>query len=530
MKRWWMIAGLCASLTVTTLASHAVTLKYSGATAPATLDPHGSNDFVTTGIIRQFYDSLIGLNDELALTPAIATEWAHKGGNVWQLKLRQGVKFHDGQVLTANDVVFSIMRQKKSPAYEVDFSSIKEAVALNGETLEVTTTRPDPLLARRLTRLFVMSKAWADANNAAAVPDRSAQVSEAFSARNVNGTGPMKLAGYQPNLRVDFARNDAYWGPARGSITAATYLPIASAPTRLAALLSGEVDVVTDLPVQDIDRVKATSGFGIQQTPQLLWMQLELDGTRDVANEVFDKTGAPLKANPFKDVRVRQAMALSIDANLIVSRVMRRSGRVVGIASIPGYGGYQKDLDTRWPVDLGKAKQLLAEAGYPNGFAVNLNCPLERYVNPEEICRAAASMLARVGIDVRVNAKVWPEFARLLVGGPTSSFHLIGVSAPAGGDTQDTFEQTMLTRGPGQGFFNWALWTNKDFDATVAALQVEFDASKRDVLYRKALTTAKDNVSAIYLHQPMVTWGAKTKFQMPLRADAILMLNRVTVK
>jgi len=313
-------------------------------------------------------------------------------------------------------------------------------------------------------------------------------------------------------------------------VDSAIYTPIGAAPTRVAALLSGEIDVVIDLPIQDVDRLVSTAGFKVTEAPQLLAMQFELDGTRDVALDTTDKAGVPLTGNPFKDTRVRKAMAYAIDANLIVDRVMRGHARVIGTAAVPGLTGYQPDLDVRWPTDLEKAKSLLAEAGYPDGFMTQLNCPLERYVNTEDICRAAASMLARIGIDVKVNGIVWPDFARMLVNGPTSSFHLIG-SGSNSWDLQDTFTATMMTRNAEEqkGFFNWALYSNPIVDEVAAKLPVTFEPAERTALYRMGLEAARDTVHAIYLHQPMLLWGMSDKIEAPMRGDATLTLQNVTV-
>ncbi|MEM8552751.1 MAG: ABC transporter substrate-binding protein, partial [Pseudomonadota bacterium] len=223
-------------------------------------------------------------------------------------------------------------------------------------------------------------------------------------------------------------------------------------------------------------------------------------------------------------------IAQTVDANLIVDRVMRGSARVVGIAATPGLGGYQADLDERWPTDVDAAMALMAEAGYPDGFVTTLNCPLERYVNTEEICRAVAAMLARIGIDVRVNGMVWPEFARLLVNGPDSSFHLIGLT-PNSWDVQDAFTATMMTRDPEtrEGFFNWALYSNPVVDKVAKALPATMDQEERTALIREGLTEAKETVNAVYLHQPMLTWGMQDTIEAPMRGDATLTLQNVTV-
>jgi len=505
-------------------------LRYSGATPALTMDPHATNDFVTTAIFRQSYDSLVGLSLDMEIQPGLATAWEYLGDATWRFTLRDDVTFHDGSVMTADDVAFSIMRQKGSRFYTALFGGITDAVVVDARTVDVITAAPDPILPRKMARLFVMNKAWAEANNVVDIPDLGAEASEAFSIRNANGTGPMRLISHDPAVETRFEAHADFWGERPGNVQTASYLPIGAAPTRVAALLSGDVDLIVDLPLQDIARLSATPGFKVDEAPQLILMQLELDGTREAALETFDKAGNPLNANPFKDVRVRLAMAHAIDAEQIVDRVMRGKARVAGIAATPGFGGYQPDLDERWPTDLDLARSLLAEAGYPDGFVTTLNCPLERYVNTEEICRATASMLARIGIDVRVNGMVWPEFARMLVNGPDSSFHLIGMGANSW-DTQDTFSGYMMTRNPeaNEGFFNWALYSNEIVDEVSRTLPVTFDENERTELYRRGLIAARETVSAIYLHQPMLVWGMREGVTAPIRSDATVTLENVTV-
>ncbi len=528
LKKMLFTASVALALTASPM--QAAELRYAGTTPALTMDPHATNDFVTTAIFRQVYDSVVGLTLDMELAPALATEWEYLGDNTWRFKLREGVTFHDGSPMTAEDVVFSIMREKDSRFYTALFGGISEAKAVDGLTVDVISTAPDPILPRKMTRMFVMSKAWAEANDSMEIPDLGAEGAEAHSVRNANGTGPMKLISHDPSVETVFERNENYWDEWPGNVDKATYLPVGSAPTRVAALLSGEVDLIVDLPLQDIERVSSTDGFKMEQAPQFLLMQLELDGTRDVALDTWNKDGTPIESNPFKDVRVRLAIAHAVDAELIVDRVMRGNGRIVGIASVPGFGGYQADLDERWPTDVERAKELLAEAGYGDGFTTQLNCPLERYVNTDDICRAVASMLAQIGIEVQVNGMVWPEFARMLVNGPTSSFHLIGNGSNSF-DSQDTFTSTMMTRDADkkEGFFNWALYSNEIVDKVARELPVTFDQEERTNLYREGLTAARDTVSAVYLHQPMITWGMKDGITAPIRSDATLTLQNVVV-
>ncbi len=509
----------------------AETLKFAGTTAALTFDPHSTNDFVTTSIVRQVYESLIELDEGMNIVPGIATKWESVGDNTWRITLRPNVKFHDGSILTAEDVAFSVKRQSSSALYKTLFGKISDAKVVDQSTVDIISNGPDPILPVKLTRLFVMSQKWASDNNVAAVPALGTQGTEAFSLRHANGTGPMKLSEQVPGQKTVFKRNDAWWGTFQGNVTDAVYTAIGSAPTRVAALLSGEVDMITDLPLQDIPRVEQTPKMAVVDGPQRLFMEIEMDGTRDVALATFDKSGQPLKANPFKDLRVRKAIAHAINAQLIVDRIMRGKARVAGIGSAPGFSGYQADLDVHWTYDVDLSKKLLAEAGYPAGFTTTLNCPLERYVNTEEICKAVSSMLARVGIEVKVNGMVWPEFAKMLTNGPNSSFHLIGAVGNSG-DVEDTFVGIMATRDKekGRGQQNWTMWSNPQFDAVVDELVKTLDSQRRTELYREGLTIARDNVHAVYLHQPFLTWGMQQSVKVAVRADSTVMLQNVEIK
>lgn len=522
-------AGLMATAMLTSGVS-AETLRYAAATPALTLDPHSTSDFTTMAVYRQIYESVVNLDPQMAATPGIAHSWEHDGDKTWRFHLRNDVKFHDGSTLTADDIAFSIMRQASSSQYKGLFGGIQSAVAVDATTVDVTSNVGDPILPQRMGRLFVMNKAWSEANGVTNVPELGATGSEAFSLRNANGTGPLKLVSHDSSTRTVLERNSEYWGESAGNIDEFIFMPIGSAPTRLASLLSGEVEMILDLPLQDIERIKTTDGFKVGQNPQLSWMQLEMDGTRDVAFEVYDKAGNPLQANPLKDVRVRQAFAHTIDAQLIVDRVMRGNARVVGIPSVPGIAGHQPQVDQRLATDLDKAKQLLADAGYPDGFQIQLNCPLERYVNTEEICRAAASMLARIGVDVRVKGMLWPDFAAMLVNGPNSSFHLIG-AGPNSWDGQDTFSTIISTRDTekGTGNFNWALWSNARVDEINLELAKTFDQDKRAALFEEGYTIARDEVHAVYLHQATLSWATAERYDAFVRGDGFPMLSEITV-
>jgi peptide/nickel transport system substrate-binding protein len=283
---------------------------------------------------------------------------------------------------------------------------------------------------------------------------------------------------------------------------------------------------VIDLPLQDIERVRATADMRVEQMPQMLMLQLNMDGTDQVQN-MWDRQGNPIAGNPLRDVRVRRAIAMAIDEDAIVQRIMRGSAVAVGTAAVPGVNGYQRDLDVRLPYDVAGARRLLAEAGFPDGFKIQLDFPTDRYVNTEAICRAITTMLSQADIEVLLNLQPWSAFVPPLTR-LQSSFHLIG-ERPVGGDTQDTLQQTMMTRGQVNGFTNWARWSNAEFDATVTQLMTELDPARRQALYHRALEISRDNVQAVYLHTQLVTWGMRANVHGRLRTDLAVLLEYMRI-
>ncbi|WP_435171193.1 ABC transporter substrate-binding protein [Falsirhodobacter sp. 1013] len=519
---------LAAALMMGTAPIHAETLRFAGPVSPLSFDPHATNDFTTVALVRQVYDSLLSLGPNMEPLPGLATEWQAVDDKTWRFTLRDGVKFHDGNTMTADDVAFSINRGRESGYYAGLFGKIEGATVSGPLTVDVTSSEPDPVLPTKMVRMFIMSKPWSEKHGLTEIPDLGANA-EAFSVNNENGTGPMVLVSNQRDVKTVFNVFPGYWQERSGNVDMAEFVPISSGPTRIAALLSGEVDVVTDIPLQDIGRVEA-GGMSINTVPQLLWTQLEMDGTREVALDTWDKQGNPLTENPFRKVEVRQAIAHAIDAQAIVDRILRGHARVLGESSIPQMGGYQADLDERWATDPAKAKELLASAGYPDGFRTQLNCPNERYVNSEDVCRAIATMLSRVGIDVSVKGMPWAEFAKMLVQGPNSSFHFIGVASVW--DTQDSFLSIMMTRDAEtkDGFFNWAQWTDPDFDAVANELRTAFEPARRNELYRDGLMLAKERVNAVYLYQNEIVWGSRQGVSGVMRPDSVLDLANFTVE
>ena len=375
--------------------SFAKTIKWSMQGDSLTLDPHAQNEGPTTQVSRQVYEALVTRGLDMTIEPQLATKWSTTDPNTWIFKLREDVKFSDGSKMTSRDVVFSILRAKQRTSdFKEYISTVSGVEAIDDYTVKVTTSKPNPILLNQLSNIFVMSRDWSEKNFAVTAQNWDAG-QETFSATNAMGTGPFKITLREPNTKTVFKRNKHWWGDMKDNkVTEIHLLPIKNAATRVAALLSGEVDLVTDAPVQDLARIGSSSAHKVNSTAQMRTIFLGMDQAADKLRT--GNTGD----NPFKKKEVRQALYQAIDIEAIKKKVMRGLSEPAGIITFPGVNGYTKELDARLPYDVDAAKKLLADAGYPNGFDVELRCPNDRYVNDEAICTAGVGMLGKIGVNV----------------------------------------------------------------------------------------------------------------------------------
>jgi len=398
---------------------------------------------------------------------------------------------------------------------------------VNDTTIEVTTQTVDPLLPGKLSTLNVMDEGWAKEHNSEAVSDIGKDAEEIYATRNANGTGPYKLDIREPGVRTVMSRNAGWWGRNEGNVQKATYLQITSAPTRIAALLSGEVDLIMDAPLQDLPRIRSNGDFRVLQGPEIRTLLIGMDQQRDAPVHARDSAGNALTSNPFKDRRVRQAVAHAINVDVLIDRVLRGNGVPAGIVSIPGLNGYNRELDVRLAHDLGRAQQLMAEAGWEDGFQIGFLCPNNRYVNDTEVCRAIAGMLARINIDAQVDSVDRNTyFSRLLE--IDTSFYIIGLTASAY-DTFDLLQSNLMTRNPPDGQVNFGHWSNAEYDAAVTALKSEVDPAKRTELYNTALRVARDDIADLRLYHQAINWAMKKNVDATLRSDNFVHLKWITV-
>jgi peptide/nickel transport system substrate-binding protein len=491
----------------------------------ATMDPDMLQETVQLSFLSNIYEPLVRRDKDLKPEPALATSWEHTDPAVWRFRLRPGVKFQDGSPFTADDVLFSLTRiQAKTSAMRAPMSMVKEARKVDDLTVDLETKTPDPILPQEVTNFLIMSKAWCDAHGADEPVILGAKA-DSYSVHNAMGTGPYKLVSREPDRKTVVEKNPAWWDKLPGNLDTVEFDVISSASTRVAALLSGEEDMVYSVPPQDMQRIAAAPGLRLIQHPELRTIYLGFDLWRDelASSDVKGK-------NPFRDQRVREAFGLAIDENLIASKVMLGLAHPTWLMWGPGVNGYDAKLDVRPKPDLAKAKQLMAAAGYPDGFKVTFDCPNDRYVMDEQVCTAISSMLARIGVKIDLLAQTKAKyFAKILAPKYDTDFFLLGWT-PATYDAHNPLYSLLGTRAGGRGEVNVSGYSNPALDDLIQKIGVETDQAKRNELIDDAAKILQQDLPTIPLHQQVVVWAAKTNVQLAQPADDFFPYRYVTVK
>ncbi len=485
----------------------AKTIKWSMQGDSLTLDPHAQNEGPTTQVSRQIYEALVTRGLDMSIGPQLATKWKAVDPNTWYFFLREDVKFSNGQPMTSEDVVFSILRAKQRTSdFKEYISTISGVKAIDKYTVQIKTSKPNPILLNQLSNIFIMSKEWS-AKNFALSPQNWDAGQETFSATNAMGTGPFKITLREPNTKTVFKKNGKWWGNVEHNITEIQLLPIKNAATRVAALLSGEIDIVTDAPVQDLGRIQASSGHKVESTPQMRTIFLGMDQSVDKLRS--GNTGD----NPFKKKEVRQALYQAIDIEAIKKKVMRGLSEPAGIITFPGVTGYTKALDKRLPYDVDAAKKLLADAGYPDGFDVELRCPNDRYVNDEAICTAVVGMLGKIGVNVNLFSQTKSKHFKELKDNQ-GDFYMLGWGVPTL-DSHYVFHYLYET----DASWNKVNFSNADVDAAIRVMEGEVDLDKRNAAIAKAWKIVKDDIAYLPLHHQVISWASKSNVDVPIRPN-----------
>ncbi len=483
------------------------TIKWSMAGDSLTLEPHAQNEGPTTMVSRQVYEALVTRGLDMQIGPQLATKWKAVDATTWYFFLREDVKFHDGSYMTSEDVVFSIIRaQQPTSDFKEYISSISSVKAIDKYTVQIKTKEPNPILLNQLSNIFVMSKAWS-AKNFSTAPQNWNASQETYASTNTMGTGPFKITLREPNTKTVFKKNGKWWGNVEHNLTSIELLPIANAATRVAALLSGEIDIVTDAPVQDLGRIGSSATHKVESTPQMRTIFLGMDQAADQLRS--GNTGD----NPFKKKEVRQALYQAIDIDAIKKKVMRGDSEPAGIITFPGVTGYTKDLDKRLPYDPKAAKQLLADAGYPDGFDVELRCPNDRYVNDEAICTAVVGMFGKIGVNVSLNAQTKSKHFKELKE-DKGDFYMLGWGVP----TLDSHYVFHYLYDSGASW-NKVNFSNARVDELIKVMEGEVDLTKRNAAIAEAWKIVKDDISYLPLHHQVISWASAKNVNVPIRPN-----------
>lgn len=467
-----------------------------------TLDPQMQEETITNTITRHFYDGLLNYDADHKPVPALAESWELADDQVtWTFHLRQGVKFSDGSPFTADDVAFSIERTRDKINKNL-VATIKEVVAVDDHTVKIITNAPDSILLDSLARNKVLSKAYVT------------RVGDAQTDQVPLGTGPYKLVEWIREDHITMVPNEYHWGP-KPSITDVTFRPITNAATRTAALLTGEVDIIGDVPVQDFDRVSKTEGIETAVRPGDFLIFLHVDGDREVTPAI------DLPKNPMTDIRVRQAISLAIDRELITRVALNGNGYPTGQMVAEGKRGHLAGRPIS-EYNPGKAQALLKEAGYEKGFKVKLDAPNGRYVNDAQVAQALASQLSKVGIEIDLNLLPKSVFFDYVRPGDKSSLVMTGWSEEVDAGTMGNVLFYTREKGP-KGGSNRGHYTNDEYDRLLDEADATADVALRATLVDKAAQLILDDIGLVPLYFERDLYGKKKNVKFTPRSDKYIL-------
>jgi peptide/nickel transport system substrate-binding protein len=514
--------GLAAMLMLTVTSVAAQELRIGLSANVTSMDPHFHNLAPNNNIAEHVFEKLTRFGaDGNQLQPGLATAWRLVDGNTWEFTLRQGVKFHSGDEFTADDVVFSLERIPKvlnSPGpFNTFVRDIVAAEASSRYTVRLKTASPHPLIPNYMASIYIVSKKAA----------LSASTDDFNTGKASVGTGPFRFVNFTRGEQIELRRNASYWDtlPHWEKVI---FRIITNDANRIASLLSGDVQAIENIPTADVQRVRQFGQVYARTTNRLIYLVTDQD--RDSSPMVTDKQGVPLPKNPLKDLRVRMALSKAIDRNAIVARVMAGHAEAAGQLAPPSMAGHDPRLvpDT---FDLAAARQLLADAGYPDGFHLTLNGPNDRYVNDDAILQAVAAMWTRAGVVTKVEAQPMGVFVARARQRQTSA-HLFGL-APSTSDASGFLRATVMTfdEKRGMGALNFGRYSNKTVDTQVeGALSQSLSTEEFQKNMFEAARIAMRDKAIMPLHWQVALWGMTKNLSYVPRADEYTLAHAFTVK
>ena len=500
----------------------AETFTWSTGSDPNTMDPHAAATAPVLGFLNNIYEGLVRRGADMTLEPSLAESWEAMGSDGWRFRLRAGVTFHDGAAFDADDVLFSFERASdENSDIQAFFATIDRVETPDPLTVEFYTKKPDPLFPSGIANWLIMDQGWTSGKGAAA-PDKEGGTATTFE---TNGTGPFRLLSRDPDVETVLEPFEGWWGEIEHNLTRAVYKPLKADATRVAALISGEVDMIEPVPLQNAPKLEATEGIEVLSGVESRVIFFGFDHQSE-ALALGDADGK----NPLKDARVRKAIYQTIDADAIVQQVMRGNAQTSGLLIAPGVNGYKAEDDVRIPTDREAAAALLSEAGYPDGFSATLRCPNDRYVNDEAICTAVVSMLAKLGLDVTLDAVPVSQYWTELRAGQFDMY-LLGWS-PGTFDAEHPIRFLMHTPDPEKklGSWNFGGYSNPMVDQLLPSIQQELDETARQAMIDEVNGVLKDDAVYVPLHVQPLVWAMRSGVELRQRPDNFLILRWVRVQ
>lgn len=502
--RHLLLAGAALACLATGVSAN--TLRWGAARDINSLDPYSYGSTFTISFLNHVYEGLVRYNADLEIEPALATSWEILPGNIWRFKLREGVKFHDGADFTADDVIASLTRvSDPSSPLKGNLPAYKSATKVDDHTVDIEVNGTYPLLLNDLTNIHIFDQGWLKAHDAEKPTDVAKKV-EGYATFNANGTGPFIVESRVPDSKTVLVVNPNWWDTPKHNLDRIEFTPIASAATRVAALLSGEIDFTEAAPVQDLPRLQAAPNVKVLEGNELRTIMFGFNFREKLHN------GQP---NLFTDKRLREAVSLAIDLDRIRDKVMRGKSRVTGTVVAPKIPGYDAALDTPPAYDPDRAAALIKEVG-AEGMQFELVCANDVWVNEEEICNAIVSMLTRVGLAPTLS--IGPNAVQQIKqsSGEADMFSFGWANEPML-DSYSILLQVFQTKSDNAGVFNWGGWSYPEIDELVKAASVEMDRDKRLALQSKALAKVKEELIMLPFHQQPMSWATSDKVESVLQ-------------
>ena len=494
--------------------------KFATTTDPQTMDPHAVNSAPVLGFLNNVYEGLVRRGKDMSIEPSLATSWEPlAGGAGWRFTLRQGVTFQDGAAFNADDVIFSYQRASSEASDTRSwFAPVTEVNKVDDFTVEFMTSSPNPLFPDSIANWMIMDSGWAEAHNAT-LPDKELGN---YATLNANGTGAFQVIVREPGLRTVLEPHAGWWGDVEHNITRAELTPIQNPATALAALLSGDVDFINPVPIQDVARLQENSDVSVIQGIEARVIMLGFDQQAGAAES---GQGA---SDVFLDTRVREAVAKAVNVPAILQTIMRGNAEVASQLVSPAMRGYSEAAGEPYAYDPEGARALLEEAGAV-GAKFDFKCPNDRYLNDEAVCQAIVGMLAQVGLEPQLDAmpvqNYWPELRA-----DNFDMYLLGWS-PGTLDAEHPIRFLGSTPNPDKrlGSWNFGGYSNARVDELLPMIQSELDDAKRQAMLDEVATTMQDEVAYVPMYVQPLVWGVRSNIELTQRPDNFFILRWVTV-